>query len=484
MKVVILNGPDECKDAVMVRAGDRWPSRKPRKIFKDTVIHPYPMWLAYTASVLREAGITPLYLDAIHERLTVEETIEKIRQMTPDIAVIETATPSIDVDLKTTRRIKEELGIPTVLIDIHATVFHKELIKEPYVDFIVRGEFEMGVKEIATTLRDKGDFNQVTGITYKQNGKVVINPDRPLIADLDTLPYPDRDLIDQRNYRQELCLREPYFLLFGSRGCPFHCIFCLWIGPLWRGKVRLRQIPKIVDEVEYLQKKYGAREIFFYDDTLNVSIKRVMDLCNEILNRGIKIEWTCNLRVDQTSREMIQLMKKAGCRLAAIGVESGSQWMLDNVVDKKITLDQVRNTVKWVKEAGIIAHCDFVVGLPGETKKTLMETYNFIKELKPDALQIGMCTPYPGTRFYEQVKDQIRDWGDFDGSSGRSFCEISTDELKNAVHRIYLEFYFSPRMIIKKLFSLRSWDDVKAFWKQMKSFIGRYLTFGKIPQKI
>lgn len=486
MKVLILNGPDDpnVKDGVMVRV-DRWPGRKMRKVFKNTVIQVYPIWTAYTLAVLRQEGITPLFLDCMVENLNIDQTLHKIKQMQPDMVVIETSTPSIEIDLDTTKEIKEVTGLPTVLIDCHATYFHKELIKEWYVDFVVRGEFEMSVTHLAKTLRDKGNLHDVLGVTWKKpDGEVVVNPDRPLIGDLDSLPYPARDLVIQSKYRQELCHYKPYFQLFGSRGCPFHCIFCLWPGTLFKNKVRLRKVKKIVDEIVYLKEEYGAREVFLYDDTLNVSIQRVMDICNEILDRRVNIHWLCQLRPDKCSLEMFKLMKKSGCRLVVIGVESGSQELLDNSIDKKITLDEARNAVKWAKEAGITVHLTFVLGVPGETKETICQTYEFIKEVQPDAFQVSIATPYPGTRYYELIKNQPHQWKDFDGNCGASFCEgLTGEELITAINKMYLNYYFTPIKIFKRIFGMRSWDDIVANWELVKSFIGRYLVVG-LPKKV
>ena len=486
MRVLILNGPDDpdMKDSVMVRV-DRWPGRKIRKVFKNTVIQVYPIWTAYTLALLREHGLTPLFLDCMVENLNIEQTILEAREMAPDMIVIETSTPSIEIDLDTTKQLKEALGVPTVLIDCHVSYFHQELIKEPYVDFIVRGEFDMSVTHLAEAVRDKGDLHEVSGITWKTpDGEVVVNPDRPLIKDLDSLPYPARDLVIQSKYRQELCHYKPYFQLFTGRGCPFNCIFCLWPRALFRNKVRLRKVSKVIDEIVYLQKEYGAREIFMYDDTLNISIQRVMKICHELLERNVNIHWLCQLRADKCSLDMFQLMKKSGCRLVVIGVESGSQELLDHSIDKRITLDQARNAVKWAKEVNITAHLTFVLGVPGETRETIRQTYEFIQEVQPDAFQVSVATPYPGTRYYELIKEQPHNWKDFDGNCGAAFCEgLTKEDLNQAIHRMYLDYYFTPAKIAKKILGMRSWDDVVANWELVKSFLGRYLAAG-IPRKL
>lgn len=477
MKVLFLIGPDDPKekDTYLVRV-DRWPGRKMRKYFKDTVIQVYPFWLSYSAAVLKQEGCATFFIDAMVEQITMEETMKRVKEIDPDLVVIQASTPSIEIDLEITKRVKETVGASTVLVDCHATYFHQDLIRNPYVDFIVRGEMEMGIKEIATTLRDKGDFSKVLGITYKKNGQVVINPDRPLIKDLDTLPFPDRDLIDQRNYREELCRHPPYFQLFGSRGCPFNCVFCLWIGPMFRNKVRLRKVSRICDEIEHLKEKYGAREIFLYDDTLNVTIDRVMEICQAFIDRKLNIHWLCQMRPDKISLEMFRMMKSCGCRLVVFGIESGSQKLLDDSIGKRTTREQGMNAVKWCQEAGMTAHTTFVVGVPGETKETMAETAAYIKELKPEAFQVSIATPYPGSRYYEMIKDQPHAWRDFDANSGASFCEnLTAEELQQAIHQMYTGYYLTPFNLLKRILKIRSWDDFMANWDQGRAFIGRYL---------
>ncbi|MDI6791626.1 MAG: radical SAM protein [bacterium] len=485
MKVLILNGPDDPaeKDTFLVRV-DRWPGRKMRKFAKDETIQVYPIWLAYSAAVLKQEGFETFLIDAMVGQLTLEETMQKVKEINPEMIVLQVSTPSIEYDLKIAQHIKETIDTAIVIVDFHASYYHKELVASPYIDFAVRGEMEMGIKEIATTFRDKGDFSQVLGITYKENGQVVANPDRPLIKDLDALPFPDRDLIDQRNYRQELCHYPPYFQLFASRGCPGRCVFCVWPGGMFRNKVRLRSVASVCDEIEHLKEKYGAKEIYLYDDTLNVSIKRVMEMCQGFIDRKLDIIWLCQMRPDHTSPEMFKMMKSCGCRLVVFGVESGSQRMLDEVIHKGITLQQALNSVRWCQEAGIEAHATFVVGVPGETKETIAETTAFLKKLKPDEFQVSVATPYPGSPYYEMIKHKPHDWRDFDGNIGESFCEdLTGEELKEAIYKMYTGYYLTPASLLKRIYKMRNWDEVMHNWQQAKGFISRTLSFRSLKKE-
>jgi radical SAM superfamily enzyme YgiQ (UPF0313 family) len=247
---------------------------------------------------------------------------------------------------------------------------------------------------------------------------------------------------------------------------------------MFNNKVRFRSAGKVVDEILELQRRYGAREVFFHDDTVNITVRRVEELCREILDRGVKIGWIANFRADQTTPELFRLMRKAGCTKILLGVESGSQRLLDEAIDKEITLQEVEDTIRWAKEAGIRVHCTYSLGAPGETRETMKETLDFIKKTEPDDIQVSLMTPIPGTPFYEKVKHQVADWHDFDGVSGRSWCDLPTAELKNAMNRIYIEHYLTPRRVLRRITRIRNVYDVKENFRQFKAFISRYAATG------
>jgi anaerobic magnesium-protoporphyrin IX monomethyl ester cyclase len=481
-RILLLNGPDDRVDAVMIRSGDRWPHRLPRKLTKQ-VPHAYPFWFAQGGALLKRRGYQVHYTDSIAEGMGIDGTVERFRELRPDMVVIATSTPTIHTDLLMARLAKQAVGAFTVLVDTHVTVFHRELVSEPFVDAAIRGEFEVAVPDLADALNRGTDLSRIEGVTWKRDGEVVENPDRPLIRDLDELPWPDRDLVPAEQYIVGLRTQDPCFMVMASRGCPFRCTFCLWVPVMFNNKVRFRDVGKVVDEIEDLQRRYGAREVFFHDDTVNITVRRVEEICNEILRRKLRIGWIANFRADQTTAELFRLMKRAGCTKILLGVESGSQKLLDETIDKEITLREVEDTIRWAKEAGIRVHCTYSLGAPGETRETLKETLEFIKTTDPDDIQVSLMTPIPGTPFYEKVKHQVADWHDFDGVSGRSWCDLPTAELKNAMNRIYIEHYLTPRRVLKRLSRIRNVYDVKENWRQFKAFLSRYAATG-LPRPI
>lgn len=476
-KILLLNGPDDRVDSVMIRSGDRWPHRLPRKLTRQ-VPHAYPFWFAQCGAILKAKGYEVTYVDAIAENLGIDGTAQLFVEFGPDMVVIATSTPTIHTDLLMARLAKEKAGAFTVLVDTHVTVFHKELVAETFVDAAVRGEFESAVPEVADALSRGSDLDRIPGVTWRRGAEVVVNPDRPLLKDLDDLPWPDRDMVPADQYIVGLRTQDPCFMVMASRGCPFRCTFCLWVPVMFNNKVRFRDVEKVVDEIAHLQTRYGAREVFFHDDTVNITVRRVEEICHAILRRRLKIGWIANFRADQTTPELFRLMKRAGCTKILLGVESGSQKLLDETIDKEITLKEVEDTIRWAKDAGIRVHCTYSLGAPGETRETLRETLEFIKKTDPDDIQVSLMTPIPGTPFYEKVKHEVADWHDFDGVSGRSWCDLPTAELKNAMNRIYIEHYLTPRRVLRRVTRIRNVYDVKENFRQFKAFISRYAATG------
>ncbi len=481
-RILLLNGPDDRAHAVMIRSGDRWPHRLPRKLSKQ-VPHAYPFWLAQCGALLKRRGYRVHYTDSIAEGLGIDGTVERFRDLRPDMVVIATSTPTIHTDLLMARLAREKAGAFTVLVDTHATVFHRELVGEAFVDAAVRGEFEVAVADLADALNRGAGPGGVAGVTWKRDGEVVVNADRPLLKDLDELPWPDRDLVPAERYIVGLRTQDPCFMVLASRGCPFRCTFCLWVPVMFDNKVRFREVGKVVDEIEDLQRRYAAREVFFHDDTVNVTVRRVEEICNEILRRDLRIGWIANFRPDPTTPGLFRLMKKAGCTKILLGVESGSQRILDESIGKEITLREVEDAIRWARQAGIRVHCTYALGAPGETRETLQETLEFIKRTDPDDIQVSLMTPLPGTPFYERVKDQVADWRDFDGVSGRSWCDLSTEELRNAMNRIYAEHYLAPLRVLRRVARIRNLCDIRENWRQFKALLSRYAATG-LPRPI
>jgi magnesium-protoporphyrin IX monomethyl ester (oxidative) cyclase len=306
--------------------------------------------------------------------------------------------------------------IAIVLMGQHPSARPEACLLEPNVDFVVIGEPENTVLELVDTLESsKQDFTVIDGLGFRQNERPVLTGKRAIIEDLDSLPFPARHLLPMKVYyeavketplRGEIC--KPWTAMITSRGCPYNCVFCSNCI-VWGKKWRARSPKNVVDEIEHLVKTYGIRQIDFSDDNMTLDKKRMADICDLIVKRGLHVEWfTPNgVRADTLDEALLRKMKMAGCKKIRIAPESGVQRVVYEVIGKNLDLKSVEQAVVSCKKVGIKVGCFFVIGLIGETKADIEETIRFAYKLKrmgADSFIFSIAMPLYGTAFYEQAK--------------------------------------------------------------------------------
>jgi len=278
----------------------------------------------------------------------------------------------------------------------HPTIKPDEILSNEDVDFVVRGEGEETFSSLIDNLGSPSpDYHSITGLSFRDNGKIINNDDRILIDDLDALPFPARDkLLNLQTYTS-----TQLSMVMTSRGCPYNCSFCASHN-MWGKKVRFRSVENIINEIDELKTVYSIKNITFMDDSFTINKERVKELCLAMIEKHINITWSCLTRVNIISDEIIVLMKKAGCTKVDVGIESGNQRVLD-LINKGITVEQVRKAVEILKRNKMYWSGFFIFGFPTETENEISDTINFLKELKPNWANISIFTPYPGTDLYE-----------------------------------------------------------------------------------
>jgi radical SAM superfamily enzyme YgiQ (UPF0313 family) len=329
------------------------------------------------------------------------------------------------------------------------------------IDAVARHEYDYTLLDIARALEKNSGLKDIPGISFRDNGKVTHNPQRPYIENLDGLPFVSKvykKFLKIENYFNPNAL-YPMVTITTSRGCPFQCTFCVYPQTLMGRRFRLRSIKNVVDEIEYIAENFPqAKAIFFEDDTLTVNKARCIELSELIIKKGIKISWTANARVG-LDLDTMKKMKEAGCRSFCVGFESGSQIILDNM-KKSIKLERMFEFMKNAKKAGILIHGCFMAGLPGETKETMGETLKLAKQLNPDTVQFYPVMVYPGTEAYEWYKQKgylvTEDFSRWLTPSGLHNTvirtkELSSDELVRFCDDARRKFYLRPRYIFYKL---------------------------------
>ena len=405
-----------------------------------------PLGLLYVATVLEEAGYKTEILDAFmtdlpfrkkgeitEVGLTYKKIKEKIKKIKPEIVGIGNPfTSQVDHAIKVANIVKEiDSSILTVVGGPHVTVVPIQFLEEAKnVDIVVIGEGEYTMLDIVKFSEGKKKLKDIQGIAFRIGNKLVLNSSRPFIEDLDQLPYPAYHLVDMEKYLNPKKIEYRSFQkraisMITSRGCPFNCNFCsvhLHMGKAFRA----HSVDYIVNQIEYLVNKYRVKTIYFEDDNLTFDIKRFEAICDKIIAKGIKFQWETpnGVRADYLTLDLLKKMKKTGCQSVFVGVESGDQQVLDNIIGKNLRLNNVVKFAYMCKKIGLRTGAFYIIGFPGETKETMTKTVEFALMLKRK-YDVGMhllfATPSYGTRLYEKCKQNGYIRGNL---TPRAFAEV------------------------------------------------------------
>ncbi len=457
--VLLINPPTPQKGRYIIRDLNR-----SGRTSKEKIIWPQTS-LAYLAAMLPKK-VSVKIIDCIAEDMGWEELKDVVKREKPKLVGAHVITSTAHNDLKTFGVVKRlNKRIKTVTFGPHST----ELVKETFgecggLDYIIRGEPELTFEALVKRIFGKRVFlSSIDGLAYRTGGKIRINKDRKFIKDLDTLPLPRHDLLPIEKYLFPF-MSGGFTFVIGSRGCPFPCTFCRQ-PIMWKGQVRSRSPESLIKEIRLL-KKLGIKEFLFSTDTFTVDKGIVMKFCDLMIKEGLSdIRWACNSRVDTIDREMAEAMKEAGCWMVALGLESGSDKIL-KLAKKSATVKQNKEAVKMLDDVGIKVYGYFIIGLLGETKKTIRQTVELAKELPVTFAIFHVASPYPGTVFYKQVKEKgfLTDEGWESSDQGNlspvDYPGLSGDEIMVGIKSAYREFYLRPVAVWRILGSIKNVGDI------------------------
>jgi len=365
-----------------------------------------PLSMAIIASILRQAGQGIKLLDANVLNLSLEQIEQAVRDFNPE-ALIVTSTP-IDrwecpnSHIENIFKIIDRAAVEhKILIGSHGTTMPEWVFDNCQIDFIIRGEPELSAEKLVAALAAKGSLEEIPGLSYRQGGKIVNNPSERII-DLDSLPWPAYDLLPMDKYSSN-DYEKPFSVVMTSRGCPYNCLFCL--KAMMPGRYIVRNSDKVIEETEYLINNFQIKSIFFQDWEFFIDGDRVEKICSAIIDRGLKFSWGANARATDIikNREIMPLVKRAGCINVNLGMESGSDRVL-TMIDKKITSTDLRLAIDILKENGITGGYCVLLNAPGENRQTIKETIDFIIKNDLQVKQFLPVIPYPGTVLFERIK--------------------------------------------------------------------------------
>lgn len=434
-----------------------------------------PVSLATIAAVLENEGFKVKLDDCIVNEIDFPQLQQKFKQFKPDLVVINTATPSIIGDLRVASLAKKaNKNCLTVAFGIHVTALPEESLQmEPALNCVVRGEPEITIKEIALAIRKKRGLEKVKGISFKKGKKIIHNPDRPPLENLDELPFPawqhikiERHLMPFKN--------SPFLLVATGRGCPYRCKFCA-DKTFYGMRLRLRSPKSVVDEIEWVGKKFGVKDFLFWSESFTINRQFAQSVAQEIIRHRLKVSWVCNSRVDNVDYPLLKKFAQAGCWMIGYGIESGSQEILDKM-NKGTTLVQAKKAVQDAHRAGleVTGHC--VIGYPGETKKTIQKTLEFTKKIGLDFSQFYCAVPFPGSDLFDLAKKEnwitSEDWGLFEQNfSVLTTPNLKAEEVMELRRQAFNNFYLRPKIIWQTIKRIRSLGDLKQFFWMVKDFI-------------
>lgn len=442
--------------------------------FDELVSKTPPLGLAYLAAVLERDGFSNLkIIDMLAEKISFERIGEAIAKFNPAILGLTLTTrqvkPVAEI-IKITKEISPD--ILCVIGGVQASALPEKTLVETGADVCVFGEGELTILELARALINKGSLDSIEGIVFKKGETTQKNPPRALIKDLDALPFPARHLLllpKEYSRDSQTALSDNETVMVTSRGCPFRCAFC--DKSVFGRTHRVRSAKNVVDEVEFLVKEYGVKSIRFFDDLLTSIPERIKAICHELKERNLNIKWSCESRVNTINLELLTVMKEAGCVEMHFGIESGNQEIL-NLQQKDITLEQIVAAVKITNQVGIASRGYFIIGLPGDTRKTILETIKFGKSLNLKNAGIFFYVPFPGT-FERKYKLEdygevlIKDWEDYVVFEKPVYIPkgMTEAELMKLYRRAYLEMHLNFKSIINLLKRARNISTLKSYFK-------------------
>lgn len=414
-----------------------------------------PLGIAYMAGVLQENNIDVEILDASAEDMDFKDVEKELLKRKPNLVALTALTPTIGRALETAQVVKETLPNSIVVMGgYHPTFNFIETLEDENVDIVIRGEGEYIMLNLVQALENQSSLHDVKGIVFedKNSKEIVVNPEAPLIQDLDELPFPALNLLPMKKYRL-LDMDTHMTTMITTRGCPMQCSFCS-SAAMHGKKIRERSVENIVDEIEYLKTNYDIDTIAFMDDTFTLKKRKVMAICDEILKRNIEIMWGCTSRVDTLDEKLLKKMKEAGCITIFIGVESADQQQLDNMC-KNTTIAKIENAFKIAHKLKIRTIASVALGMPGDTKEIMNKTVKFVHKLKPNYAIYSLATPYPGTRFYKEAFEKnlikIKDWSKYTLITPiLETIDCSLNDMRKIQAKAFMKFYLRPHYIIRQ----------------------------------
>ncbi len=463
------------------------PSQK--QIYGENMAPPYPpLGLLMIGAILREDGHELKFIDIDAEHYDDIKLIDRIKNFNPDLVCLTSTTPTIGAAGHAARLVKENSSALVFLGGIHATIASEQCFKNTNFDFLAVGEGEITSHELVQNLaQGKNDFSNIKGLWSRNGNEIIKGQPRPLIENLDALPFPAWDLVsDLKNYQTPDAQHFPVMSIMTTRGCPFGCTYCC-SKQIFGRQFRTRSKESLIKEIKYYIEKFGVKELHIMDDVFTLDKNRTIEICRAIQagNFHLTLSFANGIRADSIDDEVLQVLKDTGFEDLGFGVETGDEEILKSI-KKNTTKDSMRRAFKLAKKFGFTTWGFFIIGLPGETKETIKKTVDFAIELDPDFAKFLILKPFPGSEVFNQLNERgyIKDYN-FDNygvytAPVHEFPHLSSKEMLKLQQRAYFKFYLRPKKVWQHLMKLKSWTQLKSNLIMVKFLITRIFARGQV----
>lgn len=439
-----------------------------------------PMGILYASSLLKNEGHQTKVIDIKANKLSRPKVIKKLKEFSPDLVGVMVIPYTARISLDWAKHIKEELDVPIVAGNYAMVRYSEAVVSNDFIDYGIKGTARGSLTKLVDYL--EGQRNQkedIPGLVYKDDkNNIIVNEPECITEDLDKLPWPDRDVIDNSKYYTMASKKRPMTLLITSYGCIFDCNFC----DMGKFGFSERDPIDVVDEMEYCINEYNIKEFDIFDRDFLIKKERAKKICKEIISRDLDVTWYCRARVDLVDRETLNLMKEAGCRLILFGIESGDNDVLDRI-HKNVKVDEIKDSIQLTKDFGIETLGFFIIGHPDESIDEIEKTLELATELPLDYAQFFKMSGKPGAKLYEEITDELG-YDYFEelirGNTEvrdlpRPWVDLSNKELEYWAFQGYKKFYLRPSYIYRRLKTLNSlaelFKNIKVATKMFKKYL-------------
>lgn len=432
----------------------------------EATIYP-PLGLAYLASVLEKQNIDCQIIDAAVLKLDQKEVYQQVKKFKPDAIGITTNIVTAQAAIELGKYLWTKFPHTMILYGgPYATAMPEHILKQTHGDVVVRGEGELTMTDL---VRHPQNLSEIKGICYRQGGEILHNPERELINDLDSIPFPAYHLLPNFHLYRSMSRKTPIGFLISSRGCPYGCIYCN--KNIFGQRFRMRSPANVLTEIELLVGRYGVKQIDVLDDNFTLYIPRAERVFDEIIKRKIKVlfNFQNGVRADRLTAKLVQKMKQAGTYKVGIGIESGDP-EIQKIIKKSLSLALVGKAVKMLRKAGIVVVGFFMIGLPGDTDSSLQKTIDFAIKINPHLANFSVTVPLPQTELYQIIEREGKflkpvnfgsNTGFYSNQLSFEIGEVNEKLIRKYVAKAYKEFYLRPSKIIDIITSIRSWEELR-----------------------